>query len=249
MSASTNLPASPGAPRAFHVMAKPTGRDLQPRLQVLLLPVEGDALPGQPLPDGRRACSSTYIRQLLEAHSAAPRGHDRLAGRRADADGARLLPARRRARRAASARPGQRVATHDPDQRHAARRRVVRRSSASNGFLVGLSIDGPRELHDAYRVDKGGKPTFDQVMRGLGHLLRRTAWTLTCSPPCTRPTSDHGRGGLPLPARRARRALIQFIPIVERDTEQPAAQPTRSGPVHQARPRPLGDRRAVRAGS
>src|SRR5579872_761366 len=34
-------------------------------------------------------------------------------------------------------------------------------------FLIGLSIDGPRELHDANRVDKGGKPTFDRVMRGL----------------------------------------------------------------------------------
>ncbi|MGB2838996.1 MAG: radical SAM protein, partial [Actinomycetes bacterium] len=32
-----------------------------------------------------------------------------------------------------------------------------------NGFLVGVSIDGPREMHDAFRVDKGGKPTFDRV--------------------------------------------------------------------------------------
>jgi hypothetical protein len=28
------------------------------------------------------------------------------------------------------------------------------------------SIDGPRALHDAYRVDKGGKGSFDRVMRG-----------------------------------------------------------------------------------
>jgi uncharacterized protein len=39
-----------------------------------------------------------------------------------------------------------------------------------NGFLVGLSIDGPRELHDAYRRDKGGKGSFDKVMRGLAAL-------------------------------------------------------------------------------
>ena len=32
-----------------------------------------------------------------------------------------------------------------------------------HNFLVGLSIDGPRALHDAYRVDKGGRPTFDDV--------------------------------------------------------------------------------------
>ena len=28
---------------------------------------------------------------------------------------------------------------------------------------MGLSIDGPKELHDRYRVAKDGKPTFDQV--------------------------------------------------------------------------------------
>jgi len=39
-------------------------------------------------------------------------------------------------------------------------------------FLVGLSIDGPRELHDIYRLDKGGKPTFDRVMGGLDVLKR-----------------------------------------------------------------------------
>jgi len=36
-----------------------------------------------------------------------------------------------------------------------------------HNFLVGISLDGPRELHDAYRVDKGGKPTFDRVMGGV----------------------------------------------------------------------------------
>ena len=33
-----------------------------------------------------------------------------------------------------------------------------------NDFLIGLSLDGPRGLHDAYRRDKGGKPNFDRVM-------------------------------------------------------------------------------------
>ena len=41
-----------------------------------------------------------------------------------------------------------------------------------HNFLIGLSIDGPRELHDIYRVDKGGQPTFDKVMRGL-RLLQK----------------------------------------------------------------------------
>ncbi|WPQ61137.1 anaerobic sulfatase maturase [Chitinophaga sancti] len=41
-----------------------------------------------------------------------------------------------------------------------------------NNFLVGISIDGPAELHDPYRVNKGGKATFKQVMRGLRLLLK-----------------------------------------------------------------------------
>lgn len=43
---------------------------------------------------------------------------------------------------------------------------------AANGFLVGISVDGPRELHDAYRLDRGGRPTFAAVMRGLARLER-----------------------------------------------------------------------------
>jgi uncharacterized protein len=41
-----------------------------------------------------------------------------------------------------------------------------------HGFLIGISIDGPKGLHDAYRKDLGGRPTFDRVMRSielLGH--------------------------------------------------------------------------------
>jgi len=41
-----------------------------------------------------------------------------------------------------------------------------------NNFLVGLSIDGPRELHDLYRVAKDGKPTFDKVF-GAAQMLHR----------------------------------------------------------------------------
>jgi uncharacterized protein len=38
---------------------------------------------------------------------------------------------------------------------------------AEEKFMVGISLDGPREIHDAARVDKRGKPTFDAVMRGI----------------------------------------------------------------------------------
>ncbi len=41
---------------------------------------------------------------------------------------------------------------------------------AAEGFQVGLSLDGPRELHDGYRVDKGQKPTHKQVLRAFRML-------------------------------------------------------------------------------
>lgn len=85
-----------------------------------------------------------------------------------------------------------------------------------NGFLVGLSLDGPRALHDAYRVDKGGQPTFDRVMRGLGYLKRhRVEYNiLTCV--------HAANAGHPVEVYRFLRdevktQFIQFIPIVERD--------------------------------
>lgn len=41
-----------------------------------------------------------------------------------------------------------------------------------NGFLVGVSIDGPREVHDRFRKDKSGNGSFDRVMRGIESLHR-----------------------------------------------------------------------------
>lgn len=38
--------------------------------------------------------------------------------------------------------------------------------------LVGISIDGPPAMHDAHRVDMGGKPAYDRVVRGLDVLKR-----------------------------------------------------------------------------
>ncbi|MCX6571692.1 MAG: anaerobic sulfatase maturase [Candidatus Aminicenantes bacterium] len=43
---------------------------------------------------------------------------------------------------------------------------------AAEGFAVGISLDGPRELHDRYRLTRDGRSTFDETMRGYG-ILRR----------------------------------------------------------------------------
>ena len=81
-------------------------------------------------------------------------------------------------------------------------------------FLVGLSIDGPRDLHDRFRVSKGGKPTFDQVV-AAAKLLKRFGVpfnTLTCV--------HRFNASRPLDVYRfLRRELdstfLQFIPVVQ----------------------------------
>jgi uncharacterized protein len=47
---------------------------------------------------------------------------------------------------------------------------------AEHEFSVGLSLDGPKEIHDTYRVTRDGKPTHKQVMGGY-HLLREQGLT------------------------------------------------------------------------
>jgi uncharacterized protein len=48
-----------------------------------------------------------------------------------------------------------------------------------NGIGVGVSIDGPRHVHDAYRVRRNGNGTFDEVMRGIS-LLKSHAIDFWC---------------------------------------------------------------------
>jgi len=43
---------------------------------------------------------------------------------------------------------------------------------AENHFLVGISIDGPKDLHDYYRVDFSGSGTYDRVMRAIGNCKK-----------------------------------------------------------------------------
>ena len=93
-----------------------------------------------------------------------------------------------------------------------------------HGFLVGLSIDGPREIHDHYRITKGGAPTFDQVF-SAAKLLRRFAVpfnTLTC---VARHNASRPLDVYRFLRREVGSTRLQFIPIVEpRDFETVAPQ-------------------------
>ncbi|HLJ57780.1 MAG TPA: radical SAM protein, partial [Chthonomonadaceae bacterium] len=94
---------------------------------------------------------------------------------------------------------------------------------AENGFLVGLSIDGPRELHDAYRVDKQGRPTFDAVMRGLEALKRHAVEFNTLTVVNRRNSAEPERIYRFL--KEIGSGYIQFIPLVERTAAGPLATP------------------------
>ncbi len=48
---------------------------------------------------------------------------------------------------------------------------------AAEGFAVGLSLDGPHEMHDQYRVTKDKKPTHEQTMRGYKLLQQHRVYT------------------------------------------------------------------------
>jgi uncharacterized protein len=86
---------------------------------------------------------------------------------------------------------------------------------AHHDFLVGISIDGPRDLHDAYRVDKGGKPTFDRVIRGLDRLKARgVRWNVLTT--VHRANEDHGLDVYRFLRDGLAAEFVQLIPIVER---------------------------------
>ncbi len=98
---------------------------------------------------------------------------------------------------------------------------------ARNKYLVGLSIDGPRELHDAYRHDRAGASVFDRVIAAARLLQRHgVEFNVMC-------TVNAANAGHPLEVYRFFRddlgaQYLQLIPVVEVDRP---ATPTRAGTV------------------
>lgn len=87
-----------------------------------------------------------------------------------------------------------------------------------HNFLVGLSMDGPKEMHDAYRVNKGGEGSFDHVMRGSEMMCKHDVdVNILC-------TIHAANADQPLEVYRFFRdrlqtKFMQFILIVERTSE------------------------------
>jgi uncharacterized protein len=206
----------PGAPLAFHVMAKPTGAVCNLDCEYCFFLSKEMLYPGSRF---RMAADlqETYIRQLLEAHARAPEVVVAWQGGEPTMMGLDFF------RRAIDlerhyARPGQRILNTIQTNGTLLTDEWGVFLKASE-FLVGISIDGPPEMHDAYRVDKGGKPTSGRVMKGLAVLKRHGVdWNVLTTIHAV--NGGHGRDVYTFLRDELGAGFIQFIPIIERATEQ-----------------------------
>jgi uncharacterized protein len=87
----------------------------------------------------------------------------------------------------------------------------------NQAFSVGLSLDGPREIHDLFRVTKEGKPTFDKTLRGYEILKKHGVPTdILCV------VNSHN-AKYPLEVyhffKKIHASYISFLPAVEKRTE------------------------------
>lgn len=83
---------------------------------------------------------------------------------------------------------------------------------ADNGFLVGLSLDGPEDIHDAFRRDCGGAPTFSRVMKAAELFVQKgVEFNLLA----TVNKRSEGRGAEVYKFLRSINHYMQFLPVVE----------------------------------
>jgi serine-type anaerobic sulfatase-maturating enzyme len=207
-----------GAPAAFHLLAKPTGAQCNLDCDYCFF-LSKEML----YPDSRfRMTDDTlelYLRQLIEAHWRVPEvtiawqgGEPTLMGvdffRRSVEITERYL------------RPGQR-ALHTIQTNGTKLDAEWAAFFKEHGFLVGISIDGPREIHDTYRVTRGGRGSFDQVMRGLD-ALRAAEVDYNILTTVHAANADRGREVYCFLRDDCGARFVQFIPIIERVPEAAA---------------------------
>ena len=205
----------PDAPPAFHLMAKPTGAVCNLDCAYCFFLSKELLYPGSRF---RMADDllETYLQQLIESHSRAREvtiawqgGEPTLMGleffrRSVEIVERHLLPGQRAAYT---------IQTNGTllDAEWAT-------FFKNHGFLVGISVDGPREMHDAYRVNKGGKGSFDQVMRGLA-VLRDHGVEYNTLTTLHAANADHGLELYCFLRDECASRFHQYIPIIERVPE------------------------------
>ena len=208
------LPSS--APRAFHLLAKPTGAICNLDCTYCFFLSKELLYPGSRFRMADELLER-YLSQLIEAHAGAREVIVAWQGGEPTLMGLDFF--RRSVELADRYRgKGQKI-VHTIQTNGTLIDETWAKFFAEKGFLVGLSIDGPANLHDAYRVDKGGKGSFDRVMAGLAMLRRHGVdWNALCTVHVA--NQDHGREIYRFLRDDCGARYLQFIPIVERATEQ-----------------------------
>jgi uncharacterized protein len=208
-----NLPASwpQNAPSSFHVLSKPSGATCNLDCTYCFF-LSKEKL----YPDSRFRMSDetleTYIRQLIESQRTSEvtiawqGGEPTLMG----------LDFFKRAMDVVHtyARPGTTI-------QHTMQTNGILLNDAwceffrEHHFLIGLSLDGPQAMHDTYRVDKGGAPTFHKVMRAA-RLLQAHGVEFNILTTVNAANADHPLEVYHFLRDEVGTNFIQFIPIVER---------------------------------
>jgi uncharacterized protein len=203
------------APPAFHLMAKPTGAVCNLDCAYCFFLSKEMLYPGSRFRMADELLE-TYIRQLIEAHKQAPVVQVAWQGGEPTLMGVEFF------RRSVELvdrylSPGQQAAytiqTNGTklDDEWAA-------FFKEQDFLVGISIDGPREIHDTFRVTKGGRGSFDQVMRGLRYL-RAGGVEFNVLTTIHAANELRGREVYVFLRDECGARFMQFIPIIERVAE------------------------------
>jgi len=105
-------------------------------------------------------------------------------------------------------------------------------------FLVGLSVDGPREIHDTYRLDRRRQGTFDRVMQGWAQLRKhRVDVNILCT--VNAANEKQGRAVYRFFRDELHAKWLQFIPIVERATAETLDEANEGWSERKGRKRPL----------
>lgn len=202
------------SPRAFHVMAKPTGAVCNMNCDYCFFLKKEALYPGSQFRMTDEVLGS-YVRQTMEAHQV-PEVTIAWQGGEPTLMGLDFFRRSVEIQRTCL-RPGMRVENTLQTNGIMIDDEWCR-FLHENNFLVGLSLDGPRELHDTYRRDRSGKPVFDRVV-GAARMMQDYGvdFNILC-------TVNAANSLRPLDVYRFFRdelgaQYVQFIPIVERDND------------------------------
>ena len=202
------------APKSFHVIAKPTGAVCNLDCQYCFFLKKEKLYPGSRF-RMRDEVLESYIRQTIEAHQvpqviiAWQGGEPTLMGLDFFKQSIKLEKK--------YLRPGMRVENTIQTNGTLLDDEWCEFLRANN-FLVGLSLDGPREMHDAYRRDKLGQPTFDKVMKAA-RLLQKHGVEFNILATVHAANADHPLEVYKFFRDEVGTQYIQLIPIVERDND------------------------------